>query len=209
MKRLALLLALLAACLPSQGRGVRDFLHRLPPVSTVVAGYQSADSVVERMAHAPLTALEGLWQMLPDGATLAIEGHRADGLPLEAQQPGVTYRLVAVQSPVRHLRPGTVIGHAVATVKPGVYRARIYTELAERTGLSLPRDFTLHLSDDGSRLTFRPTHRINLRLSLGVKLPFLYRSPLRLSRESDSDRLDGAVRIYPEPAVPPFGPVYL
>lgn len=182
-----------------------DYLKALPGLSTVVDGYTDPDSVRARMASEPLVAAEGMWQMLDGGALFALERHIDPSLPLAAQPAG--FRLVMVKAPGRLMRPGTVIGHAVATADPAVYEARIYTDFAVENRLSVPRTFTLHLSADGSTLTFKP-RKSRLTVNLFRLLPYMYRNVVRL-RDNRPDNLDGAVRVYPETVSPRFGPRYL
>lgn len=183
-----------------------DFLERLPKVSTVVSGYAAADSVRARLAEAPLTAVEGLWQMLDGGATVCVERYIDPSLPAAAQP--ATFRMVMVDAPDRHVRPGTVVGYVTATVKPDTYEARMYTDLAERTGLSVPHTFYLKLSgDEWERMDIEPK-RSRYTLNPWRLLPYMYRSVVRV-RDNKPENLDGAVRVYPPSAANPLQPIYL
>lgn len=197
-------LIITAVVLALTARG-NDYLKALPALSTVVDGYADSDSVTARMAESPLVPVEGMWQMLDGGATFALERHADPSLPMAAQPE--CFRLVMVRAPGRLLRPGTVIGYAVATADRGVYEARIYTDFAVENRLGVARTFTLHLAADGSVLTFKP-RKSRVTVNLFRLLPYMYRNVVRL-RDNRPDNLDGAVRIYPYVASPRFGPRYL
>lgn len=197
-------LIITAVMLALTARG-NDYLKALPALSTVVDGYVDPDSVTARMAESPLVPVEGMWQMLDGGATFALERHADPSLPMAAQPE--CFRLVMVRAPGRLLRPGTLIGYAVATADCGVYEARIYTDFAVENRLGVARTFTLHLAADGSVLTFKP-RKSRVTVNLFRLLPYMYRNVVRL-RDNRPDNLDGAVRIYPYVASPRFGPRYL
>ncbi|MDE7387850.1 MAG: hypothetical protein K2M97_01215, partial [Muribaculaceae bacterium] len=204
MHRLTSALLLLAASF--SGAQARDsFLNALPPCSTIAPGYSSADSVRTRMASLPLTPVEGIWQMLDGGAAVAVERYLSPDLPRDAQ-PG-TYRMIMIKAPVRLVRPGTVIGHLKATARPGVYEARLYSDFARESGLSVPRTFYLHLATDGSTLTFKP-RKSPIKFNLFSLLPYMYRRTVRIQNTRPDD-LDGAIRIYPPVPSAIFGPRYL
>lgn len=198
MKRLLLLPVLVFALAASAS----DFLRSLPTVSTVLAGYNDVDSVACRLAALPLCPAEGVWQMTDGGATFAIE--RAE--PSTAHAPA-RMRMVMVRSPWRSIRPGTVLGHLEPTARPGVYEARIYSGFAQRTGLSLPRAFSLKLNDERTVMTFVP-FKSPLKFNLFRLLPYMYRRVIE-PQQSRPDGLDGAVRIAPAADGHPLTPVYL
>ena len=194
-----MLLALaLAPALPAA-----DFLGELPAMSTILPGYGAADSVEVRLSRLPLCPAEGMWQMADDGALFVIE--RAD-----AADPGLAparLRIIMIRSPWRSIRPGTVLGHAVPTPKPGVYEARMYSSIAHRTGLNIPRKFLLSLNSESNLLTIEP-FRSPLKLNLFRLLPYLYRRVLTV-QDSRPRGLDGAVRVFPAESRHPLTPVYL
>lgn len=181
------------------------FLDALPKTSTILSGYTNADSVKSRLRAAPLDAAEGMWQMLDGGAVFTLERHIDPKLPAASQT--LTYRLVMVKAPSRLIRPGTVIGHAVATTQPNVLEAKIYTDFALENGLGIPKMFTLHLASNGSTLTFKP-RKSRITVNLFRLLPYMYRHLVRL-RDNRPDNLDGAVRLYPPVVSSQFGPRYL
>jgi hypothetical protein len=146
--------------------------------------------------------VEGIWQMVNDGAIFAIERDES------AREP-YAYQMVMIQSPSRHVRPGTVLGHVVSTVKPGTYEARIYTDFAVRTGLNIPRRFLLKVSGtDDACLTISP-EQSKWRFNLWRLLPYMYRNLVRMNSAARPSDLDGAVRIYPPSASNPLVPRYL
>lgn len=179
-----------------------DFLDSLPSQSAVVPGYGAADSVELRMSRLPLCPAEGIWQMTDGGALFAIE--RAEPSPDLAP---LRLRMVMIRSPWRSIRPGTVIGHLVPTARRGVYEARLYSDVARRTGLNIPRGFTLELTEDDALMTIRP-FRSPVRLNLFRLLPYMYRRVISL-QDSRPDNLNGAVKVFPRQAAHPLSPVYL
>lgn len=199
--RLSRITAIVAvACAAMTARA--DFLRELPQMSTVVAGYGSADSVQTRLAQLPMSPVEGLWQTSADGSLFAIErvGQTTDHAPRQL-------RLVMVRSDWRSIRPGTVFGHAVPTVKPGVYEARIYSNMGKTRGLNMPQKFTLTLDKEGRTVTFR-RFKSPVKVNLFRLLPYLYRRVVTL-QQSRPDDLDGAVKVYPATAGHTHTPIYL
>lgn len=199
-KRPFILLALIVGVLTC---AASDFLKSLPAVSTVLPGYADADSVGERIARLPACPAEGVWQMTAaDGATFAIE--RAE--PSTDLAPA-RLRMVMIRSPWRSIRPGTLLGHLEPTARPGTYEARIYSGPAQRTGLNLPRSFTIRLNADATLLTFEP-FKSPLKFNLFRLLPYMYRRVVE-PQKSRPDGLDGAVKIAPRYDAHPLSPVYL
>lgn len=178
------------------------FLREMPGSSTLIDGYESADSVGRRMAAMPLCPLEGVWEMADNGAVFAVE--RAE--PSTAIAPA-RMRMVMVRSPWRSIRPGSLIGHVVTTAKPGVYEARLYSSAAQKTGLAIPRRFTIELGSDGRVLMMKP-FKSPLKVNLFRLLPYMYRRVIT-PQQSRPDGLDGAVKIFPRQASHPLSPVYL
>lgn len=168
----------------------------------VLTGYSTVDSVTSRLERLPLCPIEGVWQMAADGAVFAIERETLSATETMPRR----LRLTIIRSPHRRVRSGSVMGTARPTVKPGVYEATINTRIAGSGGLELPRRFLLTLNADGTALTMEP-YKSPIKVNLLRLLPYLY----RIVRVQDSrpHGLDGAVRIYPLPAVNPLTPVYL
>lgn len=180
----------------------QGWLSQLPAHGTRLDGYDTRQEVCRRMERLPLAPAEGLWQMAQSGAVFALE--RADADPTETFPRRM--RLVVVSSPVRRILPGTLMGHAVPTVKPDVYEARLFTDIAEAGRLAAPRTFLLRLNDQGNALTIEPVKR-PFRVNLLRLLPYMYRSVVT-PQQSRPDDLDGALRLYPADRVP-IVPVYL
>lgn len=168
----------------------------------LLTGYSTVDSVASRLEQWPLCPVEGVWQMAGDGAVFAIERETPSATETMPRQ----LRLTVIRSSHRRVRPGAVMGTARPTVKPGVYEATLNTRIAELGGLELPRRFLLTLNADGTALTMEP-YRSSVKVNLLRLIPYLYRV-VRV-QESRPRGLDGAVRIYPSPAVNPLTPVYL
>lgn len=198
MRKLATFLLLFVVFTAAAG----DFLKSLPKVSATIAGYESADSVAERLSTLPLCPAEGLWQMTDGGALFAIERNS----PSTDLAPS-RMRLVMVRSPWRTVRPGTLIGHLQPTPKPGVYEARLYTDFALRTGLSIPRGFTLTLNSDASIMTIEP-FKFFLKVNVFRLLPYMYRRVIE-PQQSRPGGLTGAVKVAPATDGHPLSPVYL
>lgn len=198
MKRILAGILLFVAISASAG----GFLKSLPKVSAVLPGYEGADSVAARLSELPLCHAEGLWQMIDGGALFAIERVQPSTDLAPAQM-----RMVMVRSPWRTVRPGTVIGHLQPTAKPGVYEARLYTDFALRTGLSIPRGFTLTLNSEGSMMTIEP-FKFFLKINVFRLLPYMYRRVVEPQQSRPSD-LSGAVKVAPATDGNPLSPVYL
>lgn len=192
--------ALICAALVAVSAWGNDFLHSLPTHSALLPGYESTDSVEMRMGELPLCPVEGVWQMASGGALFAIE--RAE--PSTELAPS-QMRLVIMRSPWRTIRPGTIAGHLTPTARPGTYEARLYTSFAHRTGLDIPRSFTLEVN--GDMLVIKPM-RSPLKINLFRMLPYMFRRGITL-QSSRPEGLDGAVRVFPASAAHPLSPVYL
>lgn len=177
-------------------------LSALAASAEILPGYTEQDSVATRMARWPLSPVEGIWEMAADGARFAIErvdDSDSDPLPREL-------RLVIISSPLRRVRPGSVMGTARPTVKPGVYEAQINTKISELGALTIPRKFTLTLNAEQNALTIRP-FKSPVKVNLFRLIPYLYRV-VRI-QDSRPEGLDGAIKIYPPQPVNPLTPVYL
>lgn len=177
-------------------------LSALTASAEVLTGYAEQDSVEARMDRLPLSPVEGIWEMAADGARFAIERAEAsdsETLPREL-------RLVILSSPLRRVRPGSVMGTARPTVKPGVYEAQINTKISELGSLTLPRKFTLTLNSDQNALTIQP-FKSPVKVNLFRLIPYLYR--VVHLQNSRPEGLDGAIKIYPPQPVNPLTPVYL
>ena len=183
--------AFLIASLQLMARGVLDTL----PDEDCLPGYESIAKVTSRMAASPLHDIEGIWEM-------AIERDPAtDGA-------SALYRMIVINSASISTRQGTVIGYLTPTSRRGSYDARIYTALSDdHRRLIRPSRNVISLSDDGSRITFKPYGR-TLRFNWWrLLLPYMYRSVITPIEHPRGD-LDGCVRVYPAPATP-LNPRYL
>lgn len=183
-------LLLLTAATPAAAPG------GLPAASPApAAGYTRAE-VTARMSVNTVAPVEGLWRLVPDGATIAIE---------RCADSADSYDMTIIEAPDRSIRPGTLLGRLRAGADPDVFDADIYT--ARREGRCLiPRSFTLTLDHARGSLEFRK-HRSPLRINLWHFVPFLWRYSVRL-RDTDRQYRPGALRLYPSPARP-AEPVYL
>lgn len=199
------LLTIATASLCALSLHADTFLDSMPSSSTRYDGSWQADSVRSRLSQLPLDQFEGLWRMSQDGALLAIERHTDTSAPASDMNTG--YRIVMIQSPTRHPRPGTLVGYATATAKAGIYEARIYTSLTDRLGLERPRRFLIHIDNTGSRFHIRPI-RSGIKLNLWRMLPYMFRYSIRIKSDRPDD-IDGATRVYPLSDAEPIAPRYL
>lgn len=176
----------------------------LPATATIIAGYTDVDSIEARIGASAIHPIEGIWRMTADGALIAIE--RSDSYGADRMMAS-GYRIVVIQSPCRRIRPGTLMGYALPSAKPGRYDASIFTDIDNRGLLHRHRRFSLDLRDNESRLAFIH-HRTGLRVSLWRLIPYLFRVSVRTSNDRPND-MDGAIRIYPAPDSSPVTPRYL
>lgn len=161
------------------------------------------DAVKARLDAMPLHSIEGIWQFAADGATIAIERDN-DGCPVT--DDAVRYRMVIMRSPVRSVRPGTVMGHISPTAKRGSYSATIFTDSDGGSRLLKPKKFTLTLSND-SHLSFHK-HGLKIKVRFWRLIPYISRLGITTREDTPRD-LDGCVRIYPMPTSGPVEPIYL
>ncbi|MBD5257687.1 MAG: hypothetical protein HDS52_03215 [Barnesiella sp.] len=142
-----------------------------------------------------LAAIEGVWRISGSEGMMAI-----------AADPGsIFYRMILVESPDRTQRPGTVMGALTALGRKDSYDAMIFTS-ADDGNLGSPKRFTVTITDDG-HLTITPVTD-GLKLNLWRMLPYMFRNVV--TRVNDRpNNLDGALRVYPLPALPPEIPRYL
>lgn len=190
--------AFLIAALPLTARSVLDTL----PDEDCLPGYESIARVTSRMAASPLHDIEGIWEMAGEGTLMAIERDPAtDGA-------SALYRMIVINSATISTRQGTVMGYLTPTSRRGSYDARIYTALSDdHRRLIRPSRNVITISDDGSRITFKPYGR-TLRFNWWrLLLPYMYRSVITPIEHPRGD-LDGCVRVYPAPAIP-LNPRYL
>ncbi len=175
-------------------------IDRLPKISQTKADFDYS-LLLRSMAEAPLHHIEGVWQFPATGVTVAIMREGGFDAP-ESSAP--LYTVTLVSSPNRAMRPGTIMGLVSPMAGRGEYEANIYTSSAG-SSLTLPRKFTLILSDDDSSLKFR-RHKSAFSINLWRLLPYLWRHTVYPNHENRES--DGCIRIYPEPPLP-REPVYL
>ena len=198
---LAAILILASALCPAHAKNLVD---RLPQKSPRVEGYLSQDEVKHRLASMPLHIIEGIWQFPSNGAVIAIERYTPDDI---LNDGAIRYRMVVIRSPMRSIRPGTVMGYVAPTSKPGTYAAHVYTSTDGGSRLIRPKDFTFNLADDG-HLSFR-VHSISFYANVWRMIPYLSRISFRVRSADKPKDLDGCTRVYPEPLSGPIEPRYL
>jgi len=130
-------------------------------------------------------SIEGIWQWPDDGAVMEIKAFSE-----------TTFTIALLDSPDLTIAPGTEIGRAVSTPRPGTYDATISTRDALRPGSKLKSErCTITFTDQGS-LVFTP-YRTGIRIDLFRLFPYFWRiRPYR--DESRPHDIDGPRRIFPE-----------
>lgn len=169
----------------------------------------SRRAVEQRMNSRPLHPLEGIWQWAGQGALIAIEAE--DPSPLSTSSlsspAAARYRLTLIESPDRSARPGTIIGYATPTARPGYFSAHLHPASALESKFKGDHEYTLHLdSDGGSHLSFTRV-KAGYRVSLRRLIPYLFRLSVYREDNRPSD-LDGCLRVFPRPTRP-LAPRYL
>lgn len=199
MRRAAATLLLLFITALTLSAGGDDYL---PPASGPAAEGYDLGNVRERLADRALDRIEGIWQLVPDGAVVVVEKVREG---IDEARTGLVYSIRSISSPDRSLRPGTLVGRIRAGGHPDTFEARFYTR---REGMSYTRPVTVTagLDDKNGRLEFR-RHKSSLRINLWHFVPFLWRYSLRYHPD-EHNYAPGAVRVFPRPALP-TEPVYL
>ena len=178
--------------------GQKKFVDDLPHRAEVISDFSMA-RLIGKLDELPLHHIEGIWQFPATGVEVAMLRREQAGLSAS----GRVYDMILVNSPNRVLRPGTVMGVVVATGRRGEYDAKIFTKTIG-TSLTLPKKFTLKLSDGDSSLEIKPV-KGRMIFNLWRLLPYLWRYAVYPSREPV--RSDGCIRIYPNPPAP-LEPVY-
>lgn len=149
---------------------------------------QSVCRTIDSSGRDPLA---GIWRMGGDGATFA-------ALPSTNQ---ATLDLVILDSPDMSVIPGTPLGRATATGKPGTYDAELYG--GKRQSKSKMR-YIITIDEDGN-LSFSPYKR-GRKVALWRWIPYLFRMTVS-SYDTRPGNVDGAMRLYPEGI--PSSPVIL
>lgn len=177
---------MVSVCMAGKGKG-----NDLPMFSPVMPGYTDEDSIKIRISESGPHRVEGIWEFLADGSKIAIEREESEGL---------SYSIVVVKSSNRLLRPGTLIGKLRPSGKGDVYDAVLYSTDSDGGRLRNPKDYTMTLTDDSSRLTVK---RLKSRLTVNLwrLVPYLWRGSIRL-RENRGESDDGCVKVFPTPSRP-------
>ena len=179
-----------------------QIIDMMPAQSEVLKGYEK-DSVIARMKQAPLHHIEGVWQFVDDGATIAIEKFNPDNI---SGTQSNFYRIVIIKSPMRAIEPGTVMGYVISTAKRNIFDAHIYTSGGLSGLLSMPKTFTLNLSDD-NLLSFNE-YKTEININLWRLLPYIYRVGVSV-KNTRPKGLDGCFRVFPASNQKPLNPRYL
>ncbi len=153
----------------------------------VLDGYDF-DTVTARMAENPLSPIEGVWQFMPDGATIAIERDETASTGLVCK-----YNIVVVNSVDINVDDGALIGTLYPTAKPDCFTANIYTDKQGDKSEKLKK-FILTLTDNGHLAMTDKKGKI--RLDFWRWLPYLFRISVSRIRSSEN-ALEGCVRLFP------------
>ncbi len=179
----------------------KKIVDDLPNLSETITNF-SIPTLKKQIKESNRHHIEGFWKFTSTGVEVAIFRRENDGTG--HLQQAISYNLILLFSPNRALRAGTIMGILTPTPKQGEYDARIYTQSVGST-LTIPKQFTLTLSDDESALTFRQ-HRSAFSFKPWRLLPYFWRGAIQQNREAKS--AEGCIRIYPEPTLP-LEPIYL
>ena len=149
------------------------------------------DSMLNRLAHADLQPLEGIWYYPAEEMTLGIERCPAQGHDKR-------YRIIMLGSTDVHLMPGTVIGYLQASATTDKWRLWLYSERDKLT-LCRPMETVATLNSDCSSITFdRPHWRVKVRINFARFLPTIFRG-VSIIPDKEEERLPiGFRKIYPE-----------
>ncbi len=178
--------------------GQKKHVDNLPSKATVIENF-SLPRLMSQLDSLPLHHIEGIWQFPATGVEVAVLRHDT-GMPVSSDR---VYDMMVVASPNRAIRPGTIMGVVSASARRGEYDAKIYTKNIGSM-LTAPKRFTLSLSDEDSSLEIKPV-KGRLIYNLWRLLPYLWRYAVYPSREPS--RVDGCIRIYPDPPAP-LEPIY-
>ncbi|MBR5551830.1 MAG: hypothetical protein IKV83_07940 [Muribaculaceae bacterium] len=179
-----------------------NILDHLPQESHTLEGYH-IDSVKTRMLQVPLHNIEGVWQFLDNATTIAIERVNDNASSQYLHQ--YIYRIVILKPQQLSIEPGTIMGYISATAKKDNYEAYIYTDSTLEGILSIPKKFTLTLSDN--HLAFNE-YKTSVSINLWRWIPYIYRVGVSVTNTRPKG-LDGCVRIYPQSTSAPLTPRYL
>lgn len=179
----------------------KKIVSTLPMTSETIEGFNYG-FLLSRLKEMSLHHIEGVWQFPSTGVEVAIV--RADEVNQRPADGTTVYNIILISSPNRALRQGTIMGIVTPATKRGEYDANIYTSnIASR--LTMPKRFTLTLTDDDTSLLFRQ-HRSKFSINLWRLLPYLWRHAIHPNTPEKST--DGCIRVFPLPALP-REPIYL
>ena len=201
---LILLLLLLTAITPESRSNPRQH-HGATKHSHTRFLETDVDSLVVAICRDEGTAgIGGIWTATVDGATVGI-------IPLKAWQRATggtppdhprtlaeEWAIILLDSPSPMLQPGTLMGWLSPAAKPGHYTATIYTK-QKKTLLTTPRQFVLHLADDG-HLVMKGIHK-GLAINPWRLLPYMLRGTIKYRDDTPQD-LDGFLKKWPVPHNP-------
>ena len=162
----------------------------------VLRGYEY-DEVKARLSQTSLADIEGIWQFMPDGATVAVE--RAE---VNIDSHISRYNVVTVDDDVED---GTLIGHIYSSASATQFTAELYSDIHGDKSLKLKK-YILDLTDKG-RLTFN-TGSNKVRLDFWRWLPYLFRISVVRDKKS-ANIANGCVKIYPIVPEARSFPIYL
>jgi hypothetical protein len=152
------------------------------------------DSLRQVLDSKACDPIEGLWQFVGDGATVAITARAGyDG----------QFDITLLDSPDMSIAPMTICGQLQTTAKVGAYDARLRLKPADGIK-SRTKDCVITLTDTG-RFSIAAYNRTK-RISLWRWLPYLFRVTV-IQRSNRPENLDGALRTYPTGA--PTKPIIL
>ena len=185
------------------GVAQNNTLDQLPCHSSVLKGYEY-DNVITRLSQAPLHDIEGIWQFVDNGTTIAIEQFNPD--VIVGEQPYL-YRIVIINSDRLSIETGTIMGYASATTKENCFDARIFSDGKLNGILSIPKTLTMNLTNDASRLSFNE-YKTEVKINLWRLIPYIYRVGFSI-KNTRPKGLDGCIKIYPKSTSAPISPRYL
>lgn len=136
--------------------------------------------------------IEGDWQINGDGARIRF---------IPARGAASSCDIIWLDGPRLDILPGTIIGNAIPTSRPGVYDCRVDTDPRGKADRHRYARFVIKLdADTGDSFTFAPYEQA-VKFSFQALLPYWWRRPLKSVDSRPSD-LDGARRVgAPKPYV--------
>lgn len=165
----------------------------------VLRGYEY-DEVKARLSQTSLADIEGIWQFMPDGATVAVE--RAE---VNIDSHISRYNVVIVSSVDDDVEDGTLIGHIYSSASATQFTAELYSDIHGDKSLKLKK-YILDLTDKG-RQTFNSGSN-KVRLDFWRWLPYLFRISVVRDKKS-ANIANGCIKIYPIVPEARSFPIYL